>query len=96
MSHSLNQYLSENRDRFERELAEFLAIPSVSTESRYSKDVERCAKWLAGHIESAGVATVEVIPTAGKPFVVPGGTLGFSSLRGDRARRKGVRAWIER
>jgi len=70
MSHSLHQYLSENRDRFERELAEFLSIPSVSTESRYSRDLERCAKWLAGHIESAGVSTVEVIPTAGKPFVV--------------------------
>jgi acetylornithine deacetylase/succinyl-diaminopimelate desuccinylase-like protein len=70
MSHSLTSYLDENRDRFEKELAEFLEIPSVSTESRYAKDVEKCAKWLAGHIEDAGVKTVEVIPTDGKPFVV--------------------------
>jgi len=39
MSHSLSEYLHENRDRFEKELADFLAIPSVSTESRHSKDV---------------------------------------------------------
>ncbi len=70
MSHSLSEYLHENRDRFEKELGEFLAIPSVSTESRHSRDVERCAEWVAEHIRRAGVGTVEIIATDGKPIVV--------------------------
>ncbi len=70
MSHSLSDYLGENAERFERELSDFLSIPSVSTESRYAKDVERCARWLAEHIRDAGVDQVEVVETNGKPFVV--------------------------
>ena len=70
MSHSLSDYLQQNRDRFEKELGEFLAIPSVSTESRHSKDVERCADWVAEHIRRAGVSSVEIIETGGKPIVV--------------------------
>jgi len=70
MSHSLSDYLQQNRDRFEKELGEFLAIPSVSTESRHSKDVERCADWVAEHIRRSGVSSVEIVETEGKPIVV--------------------------
>lgn len=67
---TLAKYLSDHGDAFEAELAEFLRIPSVSTETRYRKDVARCAEWLADRIERSGVETVEVIETAGNPFVV--------------------------
>jgi acetylornithine deacetylase/succinyl-diaminopimelate desuccinylase-like protein len=67
---TLAKYLAEQADAFEAELAEFLRIPSVSTETRYRKDVARCAGWLAERIEKSGVKTVEVIETEGNPFVV--------------------------
>ncbi len=67
---TLAAYLSEHRQKFEKELAEFLRIPSVSTETRYRKDVAHCADWLAQRISRCGVETVEVIETAGNPFVV--------------------------
>ena len=65
----IDVYLSENRDRFEEELKELLRIPSVSTESRFAGEVRRCAEWLAGHLSSAGLETVEVIQTDGHPVV---------------------------
>lgn len=67
---TLPKYLAEHAEVFEAELAEFLRIPSVSTETRYRKDVARCAAWVAERIEKSGVETVEVIETAGNPFVV--------------------------
>ncbi len=51
----IDTYLSENADRFEEELQELLRIPSVSTESRFAGDVQRCAEWVAADIERAGL-----------------------------------------
>lgn len=62
-------YLSEDRDRFEEELKEFLRIPSVSTDSRFASEILRCAEWLAGHLSEAGLETVEIIQTGGHPVV---------------------------
>ncbi|MDT8435722.1 MAG: dipeptidase [Gemmatimonadota bacterium] len=67
---TLSKYLQEQGEAFEQELREFLRIPSVSTESRYAKDVRHCAEWLAERIERIGVESVEVISTDGNPFVV--------------------------
>ena len=65
----IDAYLSKNADRFEEELKELLSIPSVSTESRFAGDVQRCAEWVAADIERAGLETVEVIATDGHPVV---------------------------
>lgn len=62
-------YLRANRARFEKELAELLRIPSVSTSSRFADDMRRCADWLAGHISEAGLEKVEIVQTAGHPVV---------------------------
>ena len=66
----LEDYLTENRDRFEKELFEFLSIPSVSTDRSHEDDVRECAEWLAGALREAGIAEAEVIPTDGHPIVV--------------------------
>jgi acetylornithine deacetylase/succinyl-diaminopimelate desuccinylase-like protein len=63
-------FVRSSGPRFEQELVDFLRIPSVSTESQYVADVARCAEWLAERIRDAGMDGVEVIPTAGNPFVV--------------------------
>ena len=51
------------------ELAEFLRIPSVSSDPDHTADVERCAAWLARALEDAGFRTA-VEPTGGHPAVV--------------------------
>lgn len=66
----LEAYLQKESERHERELGEFLQIPSVSTESRYRDDVRRCAEWVAGHLEAAGVQDAEVVATDGHPIVL--------------------------
>ena len=66
---TIEQYFDQHRQRFEDQLCEFLAIPSVSTDAACTPDVQRCASWLADHLRSIGVPHVEIIPTPGHPIV---------------------------
>ena len=66
---TVEQYLDTHQQRFEEQLCEFLAIPSVSTDASCAHDVQRCASWLAEHLRSIGMPDVEVIPTQGHPIV---------------------------
>lgn len=51
------------------ELQEFLRIPSVSTAVQHQADVERAARWVAEHLETAGMKRIEVVPTSLHPLV---------------------------
>ncbi len=51
------------------ELAELIAIPSVSAESTHDGDVRRAAEWVAGFVRDAG-GTAEVVETTSKPLVI--------------------------
>ncbi len=62
-------YIARNEVRYLEELKDFIAIPSISTESRHKEDVTRCAKWIAAHLKSIGVDTVRIYPTKGHPIV---------------------------
>jgi acetylornithine deacetylase/succinyl-diaminopimelate desuccinylase-like protein len=63
------QYARDNLHRFQAELMEFLAIPSVSTEAEHAPDMARAAEWLADHLSTVGAENVKVVPTAGHPVV---------------------------
>lgn len=63
-------YVSDNKERYETELMEFLRIPSVSTDSGHARDVQKAAEWLAGKVRDAGLEEVEVVATDGHPIVV--------------------------
>lgn len=65
----LDQYLSTNGPRFQRELFDFLRIPSVSARSEHDADTARAAQWLADALTAVGVSA-EIIPTAGHPIVL--------------------------
>ena len=65
---SLNEYLENNRDRFESDLSDWLRIPSVSADSSFSSDVKQAAHWLQSHLEDMGM-TAELIETAGHPLI---------------------------
>jgi acetylornithine deacetylase/succinyl-diaminopimelate desuccinylase-like protein len=66
---SLETELRKNRDRYEKELHEFLRIPSVSARSEHRDDVHRCAEWLSRRLGELGM-DAEVLQTAGHPVVV--------------------------
>jgi acetylornithine deacetylase/succinyl-diaminopimelate desuccinylase-like protein len=51
------------------ELAELIAIPSVSADSAHDADVRRAAEWVAAFVRDAG-GTAEVVETASKQLVI--------------------------
>lgn len=62
-------YLEANRDRYLKELIEFLSIPSVSSLKEHSEDVQRAAEWVAARLQAAALENVRVLPTGGHPVV---------------------------
>ena len=62
-------FVERNRERFLDELRELIAIPSVSTNPENKNDIERCARWIAGHLKSIGMENIQIFPTAGHPIV---------------------------
>jgi len=63
-------YAHENGERFLEELKALVAIPSVSTDSKYQKDMEKTANWVAQALRDLGAKNVAVMPTAKHPMVV--------------------------
>jgi acetylornithine deacetylase/succinyl-diaminopimelate desuccinylase-like protein len=66
---SILAYLETHKDRYLRELNEFLAIPSVSTNPENQADIRRCADWVAEHMRGIGLENIQLFPTAGHPIV---------------------------
>jgi acetylornithine deacetylase/succinyl-diaminopimelate desuccinylase-like protein len=62
-------YLEANQARFQAELLEFVAIPSISALPDHAADVQRAAAWVARRLTAAGVENVAVLPTGGHPVV---------------------------
>ncbi len=62
-------YQAQNKDRFLDELLALLRIPSVSADSRFNTDTQRCAEEVKQRLIEAGADNVEVCPTAGHPIV---------------------------
>ena len=61
--------LADNEGRYLRELAEFVAIPSVSTDPAHAADVRRAADWVALRLRKAGPIEVETLETPRHPAV---------------------------
>ncbi len=62
-------FIESNKERYLRELTDLLAIPSVSTKMDDTSDIQRCARWVADHMNAIGLHNVQVIPTPGHPVV---------------------------
>ena len=65
----VKSYIDQNKDRFLNELVELLKIPSVSADSAYDADTERCAEHVKQSLINVGVDFAEICPTAGQPIV---------------------------
>lgn len=63
------QTIDSTRDESVAKLRDFLSIPSVSTKPEHAPDLRRCAQWLAGQLNAAGLKA-EIRATAGHPIVL--------------------------
>jgi acetylornithine deacetylase/succinyl-diaminopimelate desuccinylase-like protein len=63
------QMLADSESRYFRELAEFVAIPSISTDPHYAGDVRHAAEWVAARLRRAGDISVELWETPRHPAV---------------------------
>ncbi|PCJ01530.1 MAG: peptidase dimerization domain protein [Flavobacteriales bacterium] len=66
---TINNYISENKERFLNELLDLLRIPSVSADSAYDADTAKTAEEVKKRLEEAGADNVEICATAGHPIV---------------------------
>lgn len=64
----VQEYVDAHRGDALEELKDLLSIPSVSTDPARRDDVQRCAEWVHGRLESMGLAA-EICPTDGHPVV---------------------------
>lgn len=62
-------YINSNENRYIEELKEFLRIPSISTLEEHKSDMQRCAEFVAGKLQDAGLNNVKIYPTDGHPIV---------------------------
>lgn len=65
----IGNYIEKNKDKFLKELFEFLKIPSVSADPEFNEDVFEAAEFLKRKLAEAGADRVEVCPTDGFPIV---------------------------
>ena len=78
MSDGITDYLSQNKQRFEEDLFEWLRMASIGTDPAYDDQTRQAAVWIAEKFKNLGLQT-SVIETCGQPLVyaespaVPGG-----------------------
>lgn len=63
------EYLNKNQKRFIEDLKTCVRIPSVSSQSRRKKEIERCAQFLKKEFLKIGFHKAEIQPTKGHPAV---------------------------
>jgi acetylornithine deacetylase/succinyl-diaminopimelate desuccinylase-like protein len=69
MADPVLRFLADNDARYFRELAELVAIPSVSTDPARAADVRRAVEWVAARLRRAGDVAVEIWDTPRHPAV---------------------------
>lgn len=66
-------YLTARREQSVAELAEWLALPSISSRPENKADLERAAAWLSERLRRAGWSDAALYATGGPPAVVARG-----------------------
>jgi cysteinylglycine-S-conjugate dipeptidase len=69
-------WLKENHARLVRDLAELVAIPSISTDGEHQREVDQSAALTCEHMRRAGLQKVEVLRTGGSNPYAYGEWLG--------------------
>jgi len=66
---SVHQTIQQEKERYLKELIDWLKIPSVSADSKYKQDVRKAAEFLKEKFSKAGAGHVEICETKGHPIV---------------------------
>jgi acetylornithine deacetylase/succinyl-diaminopimelate desuccinylase-like protein len=66
---NLSDFIDSNRDKYLRELYDFLRIPCISAKSEHKPDIEKAARWVADNLRNAGFKKIEIVPTNLHPLV---------------------------
>lgn len=69
MSEKALKYLADNRERLLKKLNDFLAIPSISTDSTHKQDINNAANFVKDYLNEIGFDQVELQETKGHPLV---------------------------
>lgn len=64
---NLKTYIEENKDRFLKELFEYISIPSVSSIAEHKPDMQKAAEFLKTSLLNAGCDKAEILETEGNP-----------------------------
>src|SRR5262245_8540884 len=70
------EYLTQNHDALVRQLAELVAVPSISTAGEHQPEVERSAAVTAEQMRQAGLQNVEILRSGGSNPYAYGEWLG--------------------
>ena len=65
----LFEYFKSNDERYLNELAQFIAIPSISADPKRRKDITKTATFVEKQLKSAGLKNVKQYATKGNPVV---------------------------
>ena len=65
----INNYITQNKQRFLDELLALLRIPSVSADTAYDAETAKTAEEVKKRLQEAGADNVEICATAGHPIV---------------------------
>lgn len=63
------EFIEKNKESALNELFDFLRIPSISSLSEHSHDVDTCAGWVVESLKKAGISEARKISTKGHPIV---------------------------
>ena len=67
-----HNFAEQNHDRFLAELKEIIRIPSISTRSEHTADVQRAADWLCAKLEVIGLSAEQILMPEGRHPLVLG------------------------
>ena len=62
-------YLAAHRDRFVKDLCDYVRFPSVSAQAGHRADMQACGQWLVDHCKAFGLDG-KLVPTAGHPVAL--------------------------
>jgi acetylornithine deacetylase/succinyl-diaminopimelate desuccinylase-like protein len=65
----ISSFINDHKERFVRELKEFLSVPSVSTLSEHEKDMAIAAEWVLAQMKRCGF-DANIYPTERHPIVL--------------------------
>lgn len=65
----IKEYIDQNKERFLEELKEILRIPSISANSDYKPDMQKCSEKIKLNLEKIGLDNVEILKTKGHPVI---------------------------